>query len=139
MLSVVSGADIIQDLGKWYDKQGIEYHSMHRDPEKKDLVPHDAKITSHDSLLYEIVGEDRLKGVPSWHHQAAGNVDGTRLVITGITETSGIAMVEAVERPDKTFVLGLQYHPEINVVRENDEASLVYFKAIVGLAGRAQS
>ena len=36
-------------------------------------------------------------------------------------------MIEADERPDKTFVLGLQYHPEISVVRENDEASLVYF------------
>ena len=47
-------------------------------------------------------------------------------------------MIEADERPDKTFVLGLQYHPEISVVRENDEASLVYFQAIVNLADKAQ-
>ena len=113
MLSVVSGADIIQDLGKWYDKQGIEYHSMHRDPEKKDLVPHDAKITSHDSLLYEIVGEDRLKGVPSWHHQAVRSVKDTRLIVTAKTKTDGKNVIEAVERPDKRFCIGVQFHPEV--------------------------
>ena len=48
-------------------------------------------------------------------------------------------MIEAYERPDKTFVLGLQYHPEISVVRENDEASLVYFQAIVDMADKARS
>lgn len=48
-------------------------------------------------------------------------------------------MIEADERPDKTFVLGLQYHPEISVVRENDEASLVYFQAIVDMADKARS
>ena len=47
--------------------------------------------------------------------------------------------IEAAESPDKTFALGLQYHPEISVVRENDEASLIYFQAIVDLADKARS
>ena len=144
MLCVVSGADMIQDIPAYMQGQGLDYGYEHRnEPAEpgayRDFAYHDVKVTEHDSLLYELTGSDVIRNVSSWHHQAVGDVNGTRLVITGITETSGIAMVEAVERPDKTFVLGLQYHPEINVVRENDEASLVYFKAIVGLAGKAQS
>jgi putative glutamine amidotransferase len=67
------------------------------------------------------------------------SIEGTRLLVTGTAETSGIEMIEADERPDKTFVLGLQYHPEISVVRENDEASLVYLQAIVDMADKARS
>ena len=51
-----------------------------------------------------------------------------------MTVTDGIDVIEAVERPDKTFVLGLQYHPEIAVVRGLDDCSIEYFKAIVGMA-----
>ena len=35
---------------------------------------------------------------------------------------------------DKTFVLGIQFHPEIAVVRELDDTSLCYFTAIVEAA-----
>jgi putative glutamine amidotransferase len=61
-------------------------------------------------------------------------VDGTRLIITGETDTAGERIIEAIERPDKTFVLGLQYHPEIAVVRGTDEASLIYFTTLVNMA-----
>ena len=39
MLSVVSGADMIQDLSQCYEAQGRTYHYLHRDPEKKAFVP----------------------------------------------------------------------------------------------------
>ncbi len=59
------------------------------------------------------------------------DVDGTRLVVTGTTDTCGIDIIEAVERPDKTFVLGLQFHPEIAVVQQQNEDFLVYFTSLV--------
>ena len=59
---------------------------------------------------------------------------GTRLTVTGITKTSGVDMIEAVERQDKTFVLGIQFHPEIAVVRSLDDTSLRFFTAIVEAA-----
>ncbi len=69
------------------------------------------------SYLYEIVGTDTLTGCPSWHHQAVKSVDNTRLAVTGYTETNGIRMIEAVERTDKTFAVGLQFHPEAAIVK----------------------
>ena len=75
-----------------------------------------------DSFLYEMAGSNVLTGCPSWHHQAIRNVDNTRLVITGITETNGVQIIEAVERTDKTFAVGLQFHPEAALVKHLENA-----------------
>lgn len=144
MLSVVSGADMIQDIPANMQRQGIDYGYQHRNEQKeagsyRDFTYHGVKVLDHDSLLYLLTGKDVIENAPSWHHQAVKSVEGTRLVVTGTAETLGIEMIEAVERHDKTFVLGLQYHPEISVVRENDEASLIYFQAIVDMADKARS
>ena len=143
MLSVVSGADMIQDIPNYMREQGTDYGYEHRnEPEEagayRDFAYHGVKVVDHDSLLYRLTGKDMIENAPSWHHQAVKSIEGTRLAVTGTAETSGIEMIEAVERPDKTFALGLQYHPEISVVRENDQASLVYFQAIVDMADKAR-
>ena len=143
MLSVASGADMIQDISAYMQRQGLDYGYQHRNEPKevgayRDFAYHGVKVLGHDSLLYQLTGKDTIENAPSWHHQAVKSVDGTRLVVTGTSETSGIEMIEAVERPDKTFVLGLQYHPEISVVRESDEASLRCFQAIVDMADKAR-
>jgi len=139
LLAVVSGADMIQDLGLYMGSLGKEYGYEHRnEPESpgayRDFASHDVTVTTEDSILFRLTGTDTVKDVPSWHHQAVRNVNGTRLKVTGETDTAGERIIEAIERPDKTFVLGLQYHPEIAVVREVDEAALVYFTAIVSMA-----
>ena len=139
MLSLVSGADIVQDITDYYEEQGIDYQYDHRnEPEKpgdyRDFAYHDVSVTDKDSLLYQITGMETITDVPSWHHQAVTSVDGTRLIVSGYTETDGLEIIEAVERPDKEFALGLQFHPEIDVVREGDEASLKYFTALINEA-----
>ena len=143
LLAVVSGADMIQDLGLYMSSFGKEYGYEHRnEPETpgayRDFASHDVRVTTEDSILFRLTGMDTIKDVPSWHHQAVRNVEGTRLAITGETDTAGERIIEAIERPDKTFVLGLQYHPEIAVVRGTDEASLVYFAAIVNMAVKTE-
>ena len=143
MLAVVSGADMIQDLTLYMSQLGKEYAYEHRnEPEipgaYRDFASHDVNVTVKDSLLFRLSGADLIKDVPSWHHQAVRSIDGTRLVVTGETNTGGERIIEAIERPDKTFVLGLQYHPEIAVVREADEALLVYFTAIVNMAKKEE-
>jgi len=85
-------------------------------------------------LLYSLVKNDVIKDVPSWHHQAVKDIENTKLKVTAIRNTCGVDMIEAVERPDKSFVLGLQFHPEIAVVRGLDDLSICYFKAIVSYA-----
>ena len=126
MLCVVSGAEMIQDIGNYYEEKGIEYTNMHRDPDRKNFMAHDVEILSHDSLIYEITGKDKLERCPSWHHQMVGDVSGTELTVTATTDTSGIAVVEAVERKDKRFCIGVQFHPEIAVrrhVEKDDDAN----------------
>lgn len=116
MLGVVSGASLIQDLGKFFDEMGKNYHFLHRmqrDAEgKRYYTPHDVVVIDHSSLLYAITGTDTIHDVPSWHHQVVGDVTGTPLRVTGITETDGIEVIEAIERTDKRFALGVQFHPE---------------------------
>ncbi len=121
MLSVISGAEMIQDVGAWLGEYGIKYTDIHRDPEKKDLVPHPVDVLSHDSLLYDITGKDTLEGVPSWHHQIVKNVKGTRLKVTATTDTDGKKVIEGVERVDKDFVIGVQFHPEVAVRKVLDK------------------
>ncbi len=126
MLTVVSGGEFIQDIPTWFEEQSLEYHYEHRNQKEtpdsyRDYAPHDVQIET-DSLLYDIVQTDVLTGCPSWHHQAVLNVDGTRLRVTGYTETEGIRMIEAVERTDKTFALGVQFHPEAALVKNLDNA-----------------
>ena len=58
MLAIVSGADMIQDIGTYYQNRGIAYHDTHRDPAKKNFMPHDVKVLSHDSLFYQMSGKD---------------------------------------------------------------------------------
>ena len=35
--------------------------------------------------------------------------------MTAYTETEGVNMIEAVERKDRAFVIGVQYHPDAAV------------------------
>lgn len=116
MLGVVSGAPLIQDLGRFFDETGGDYHFLHRmqrDAEgNRYYTPHDVTVTDSTSLLYAITGTNVIRDVPSWHHQVVGDVTGTPLKVTGITMTDGVDIIEAIERTDKHFALGVQFHPE---------------------------
>ena len=126
MLSVISGAEMMQDVPAYFAQQGVPYGYEHRNQKAtpdsyRDYAPHDVQV-AEGSLLYGIVGTTELTGCPSWHHQAVKNVDNTRLAVTGYTDTNGIRMIEAVERTDKTFAVGLQFHPEAALVKNLDDA-----------------
>lgn len=146
MLSVVSGTAIIQDLRTYFTAQGLPYADVHRTEATaehgRDFAVHNVTITDHSSLLARIVGADRVSRVPSWHHQAVRSVEGTPLKVTAVTQTSGIDIIEAVERTDKPFFIGIQYHPEVAVSKHSNGAAdasrfmdydqaLCYFRALV--------
>jgi len=67
---------------------------------------HPVKV-ERDSLLYQIVGETEFL-VPSFHHQAVKVVAPDALAIAFAEDGT----VEAVEWRDKSFLLGVQWHPE---------------------------
>ena len=124
LLAVVSGAPLIQDLPVWYASQGKADRYVHRSARDKHghrhYTAHDVHVTTHQSLLYAIAGTDTIAGAPSWHHQAVGDVAGTPLLVSGVTEHDGTVVIEAIERPDRAWVLGVQYHPEEAVRRHLD-------------------
>ena len=132
MLTVVSGAPLIQDLGAYYASLGKVDHYVHRSQRdekgNRHYTPHDVVVTRTNSLLHAIAGTDTIHNVPSWHHQVARDVDSINLMITGITVHDGVEVIEAVEHTDKTFALGVQFHPE-EAVRMNldDEAKASHF------------
>ena len=130
MLSVVSGGEAIQDLPAFFAGLGISYGYEHRNQKEtpdsyRDYAPHDVHVMP-DSFLYDMVRTDVLAGCPSWHHQSVKSVDNTRLVITGYTVTNSIRIIEAVERTDKTFAIGVQFHPEAALVKHLENADNRY-------------
>lgn len=149
MLGVVSGAPLIQDLGTYYGSMGKTYHNQHRMPRDAEgnryYVPHDVTVTDRHSLLYAITLTDTIHDVPSWHHQVVGDVTGTALRVTGVTTTDGLDLIEAIERTDKHFALGVQFHPEEaarqHLVHMPDasrfmplEEAVAYFRALIRAA-----
>ena len=152
MLGVVSGATLIQDLGTYYSVQGVDYNNLHRSVRdengKRHYTPHDVQVTDRSSLLYSIALSDEIKNAPSWHHQVVGSVEGTELKVTGITPTQGTDIIEAIERNDKTFALGVQFHPEEAVCQHLNNSPTAgtfmqlyegvnYFKALINSSKQA--
>ena len=124
MLSVVSGAKIIQDIPTFMADLGVDYDYEHRNVKEtptsyRDYSPHDVVIKK-DSIAYKFSDDTLIQGAPSWHHQAVESVDGTNLEVTGTVNINGIEMIEIVERTDKDFAVGLQYHPEAVIDKNID-------------------
>lgn len=146
MLGVVSGASMIQDLRTFFDELGLAYHDDHRveptDEHGRNFASHSVHITDVTSLIRQIAGTDSIARVPSWHHQAIRSVERTALKVTAVTPTNGVNIIEAVERTDKPFFVGVQFHPEVAVSKHvNKEAdasnfmpydeAMHYFRALV--------
>ena len=116
VLGIVSGCDFIQDIPNYFKAQGVAYDDTHRMPvgaPNRTYARHSVNILTEDSKwLAEIVGADTLDNVSSWHHQTVGSVEGTDLTVVATATVNGITTVEAIERQDKTFCLGIQWHPE---------------------------
>lgn len=101
VLNVARGGTLWQDLPT-QRPDGLG-HSQRGDPHS---AGHELQI-AEGSLLRRIVGSERL-GTNSFHHQAV------RRLGQGLQPTawSSDGLVEAVEDPAHTFVLGVQWHPE---------------------------
>lgn len=98
MLSVVSGAEMIQDIPSYFEDLSIDYHYEHRNklPSPggyRNFSPHDVDLVK-GSVISGIMGVDTVRKCPSWHHQAVMSVENTGLVVTGTTDTDGIPIIE---------------------------------------------
>jgi len=87
---------------------------------------HSVNITPR-SRLHRIVGKKKIR-VNSSHHQSVKDVP-RRLICTAVAPDG---IIEAIEAPDKQFLLGVQWHPEF--LHDRDPLQLRIFQALIRAA-----
>lgn len=117
-INVVAGGSLVQDVGSQ-----VEGALKHNQSAPGWYGTHDIELVE-SSRLADIVGEGRVS-VNSYHHQAVDAV-APGFEIVARTEDG---VVEAIERTDAAFCLGVQFHPEIMAHR--DERMMRIFTAFV--------
>jgi putative glutamine amidotransferase len=108
VLNVACGGTLVQDIPS--QVAGALSHSLTVPPHEPYALAHEVWVEK-DSRLAALLGE-RLAGdacdVNSRHHQAVKQVAaGFR-----VTATAPDGVIEAIEKPDARFCLGVQWHPE---------------------------
>ena len=73
-------------------------------------------------MAHKIYNTDVLSGCPSWHHQAVLSVENTELIVTGSTSTCSENIIEILEYKGKSFIIGVQFHPEAAAVKYMNNA-----------------
>ncbi|MGF1507079.1 MAG: gamma-glutamyl-gamma-aminobutyrate hydrolase family protein [Chloroflexi bacterium] len=124
VLNVALGGSLIQHLPQ------AGYTTIrhdHRTEEWFERLCHPIRI-ERDTRLADILGQAEIQ-VNSLHHQAIKEV-GSGLRVTAHAPDG---VIEAVEMPNKRFVLGVQWHPEALVRRMSEMRSL--FQAFVAASG----
>ena len=100
MLNVTLGGDLIQHLP---DEVGDERYQLGAAQFNEIEVS-----VEPGTKIAEVYGDELSATAPLYHHQAIGEV-APGLVVTSRTEDG---VIEAVELPDSTFCLAVQWHPE---------------------------
>jgi putative glutamine amidotransferase len=116
ILNVSHGGTLIQHL---------ENVTRHRQRTRnKNLSAHSIEIVPGNELA-RIAGSQLRRDVNSRHHQSVARV-GEGLVVSARDPWDRV--IEAIERPDRRFVIGVQWHPE-NQVAAGDGIARRLFQA----------
>lgn len=118
VLNVLYGGALIQDLPEV--ELGIPHASGGGDPNRQTYVPHRVRAVPGSTLATTLGKEFEVQ---SWHHQGVGRLGGG-LEAVGRADDG---LVEAIEDPRHDFVLGVQWHPEV-------ESGNALFEALVDAA-----
>jgi len=103
VLNIVLGGTLVQDIGN--DEHWMREHSV--------------KLVE-GSIIADIVGDTHLDHCHSVHHQGIDDL-GLGLVPIGYSEDG---QLEAVELPTKSWVVGLQWHPEDTATRQPQQQAI---------------
>lgn len=102
VLNVALGGTLVQDI-----PSDVNNARVHETGEDRLVIGHDVVIEPN-SRLAGLLSTTRV-GVNSFHHQAAKQL-GQGLLVTATSPDDGI--IEGIERPDRAFVVAVQWHPE---------------------------
>jgi len=112
ILNVQHGGTLVQHL------DSTAHHQVRT--ADRGLPTHEVEIIPGTKLA-AIAGGPPALDVNSRHHQAIGKL-GERLRVSARDPEDGA--IEAVERPDKRFVIGVQWHPENQSATNERQAAL---------------
>ncbi len=137
VLNVAFGGTLVQHL-----PEHVGHGEHRRTAGSFDDNDHDVRLTD-GSLAARAAGE-LVHGTKSHHHQGIDTL-GDGLVATGISTLD--ELVEAVELPDRRFVLGVQWHPEADersriigaLVRAAEQARAERALAAAGMTAHGRS
>lgn len=108
------GGTLYQDLVKEFNSS-IDHHMK---------PPYDRAVHEVDihkgSLLFSILGKEKI-GVNSYHHQAIKDLS-PEFANSAISEDG---IVEGIEMPSKRFIVGVQWHPELTYLRDENSQKLI--------------
>ncbi|WP_273497973.1 gamma-glutamyl-gamma-aminobutyrate hydrolase family protein [Peptoniphilus rhinitidis] len=122
--NILSGGTLYQDIIAQRPTDII-----HRDPERKVFVKHDIDVLP-DNILADGFGKTGTIEVNSWHHQAIKDLGNNLKVVA----TASDGTIEAIVRTDKSYFLGLQFHPEELIMDDNNEDALNLYKSFIAKA-----
>ncbi len=121
VLNVALGGTLYQDVTSQFSDSMAHRQQMLRIA--ADEPGHDATLAS-GTQIQRVFGSGSVS-VNSFHHQAVKDV-APQLIATG---WSGDGLIEAIERPESAFALGVQWHPELMFKRSPQQ--LTPFVALV--------
>lgn len=118
----ISGAKMTADINN-YLNTAID----HRNHCPAEQFAHDV-IVEKNSLLYKITNRERFP-VNTCHSEAI--VETAKNLLISSRSEDGV--VEAIERTDKDFAIGVQWHPEF-FMQDDSDPNFLIFKALVDKA-----
>lgn len=129
LLNVALGGTIYQDIPSQREQ---DFPVAHQQPFYYTTPSHHVKVKKGSLLAKACGGLERI-GVNSCHHQAV------RQPAPGLTATGWASdgIIEALEKPDYPFFLGVQWHPEY--LWQKDPAAMGLFTAFVDACTRVIS
>lgn len=123
LINVAFGGTIYQDMYAQLSDDLLQHHQL----TDLDFAFHSIDIVG-DSKLAECAGTSEVR-VNSLHHQAVKEVHAP-LVVTAVAKDG---VIEAIESTAHRFMVGVQWHPEA-MVKRDDRLSLKLFKKFIEAA-----
>ena len=111
MLNVVCGGTLHQHL------QGLKHYQK----APTNYPTHEIDI-KQDTLLYKIIGKENVR-VNSFHHQSIKDI-APGFIVSAVAKDG---VIEAIEKKDQQFILGLQFHVEYFYEKEPFNHIFLYF------------
>jgi putative glutamine amidotransferase len=111
LINVYFGGNLYQDLPSQYERKDLLVHQILDNGNVKPCF-HYINIQK-DSLLYEILGEERIRANSSHHQSVKTLAPGFK-----ITSLSKDGVVEAMEGTGVSYIMSVQFHPERLVIED---------------------